>query len=242
MIKKNVEEFNKDVLENQGFIYTTNLKFSSIVSNKRISDEVKLKIAPGTKTIFDAGCGDGTYTQEIKNNFPDAHVLAADPSNEGIRIAQGKYQGIDFFILDLENNKAFDRFQNIIDVTVIRGVLHHMNNPVNGIQNISRITKKIIIVEPNGNNPILKVIEKTSKYHIEHEEQSFSTKTLKKWCLDNGFENIKVTYIGLVPFFFPTLFAKIIYFFQPLVEKLPIINKYFCAQIVLTANKLHDKK
>ena len=239
MIKKNVAEFDKDVIENKGFVYTTNLKYSSIVSNKRISDEVRLNIQPDVTTIFDAGCGDGTYTQGIKINFPQARIFAADPSNEAIKIAKTNYPQIDFFVMDIEDEKAFSEFKNIFDVTVIRGVLHHMNNPVKGIQNISKATKKIIIVEPNGNNPILKLIEKTSKYHIEHEEQSFSSGTLRRWCLDCGFENIKIKYIGLVPFFFPTFLSRIIHFFQPLVEKIPIINRYFCAQIVLTAVKSH---
>lgn len=239
MIKKNVTQFDNDVLENQGFVYTTNLKYSSIVSNRRISDEVKRSIQPYVDTIFDAGCGDGTYTQEIKSSFPQAKILAADPSSEGVRIAQTKYPGIEFFVMDIEDEKAYNVFQAPLDVTVIRGVLHHMNNPVKGIQNISKVTRKLIIVEPNGNNPILKIIERTSKYHIEHEEQSFSSSTLKKWCEDSGFENIRVKYIGLVPFFFPTFLSKVIHLFQPLVEKIPLINKHFCAQIVLTANKPH---
>jgi SAM-dependent methyltransferase len=237
MIKKNVSEFDKDVLKNQGFVYTTNLKYSSIVSNRRISEEVCRNIKPETETIFDAGCGDGTYTSEIKNSFPETRVLAADPSVEGIRIAGTKYPGIDFFVMDIEDEKAFDKFKDKLDVTVIRGVLHHMGNPAKGIQNISKVTKKLIIVEPNGNNPIVKIIEKTSKYHIEHEEQSYSSRTLKRWCEDSGFTNIKITYIGLVPFFFPTLLSKIVHFLQPMVEKIPLINKHFCAQIVLTANK-----
>jgi SAM-dependent methyltransferase len=240
MIKKNVSEFDMDVVKNNGFVYTTNLKFSSIVSNKRISDEVNKHIPQNASVIFDAGCGDGTYTHEIQKAFPNASVIAADPSVEGVKVAQKKYPKIDFFVIDLENEQGFKRFENIVDVTVIRGVLHHMHNPVEGIKNISKITNKLIVVEPNGNNPILKIIEKTSKYHIEHEEQSFSSSTLKKWCAANGFKDIKVNYIGLVPFFFPTFLAKIVYFFQPLVERIPLLNKYFCAQIVLTANRSHD--
>lgn len=240
MIKKNVAEFDLDVVKNNGFVYTTNLKYSSIVSNKRISDEVNKNILKDVSVIFDAGCGDGTYTNEIQKAFPNAKLLAADPSVEGIKVAQKKYPKIDFFVIDLENEEGFKRFEEIVDVTVIRGVLHHMHNPIEGIRNISKITNKLIIVEPNGNNPILKIIEKTSKYHIEHEEQSFSSATLIKWCAENGFTNIKVNYIGLVPFFFPTILAKIVYFFQPLVERIPIMNKYFCAQVVLTANRYHD--
>jgi len=240
VIKKNVSQFDQDVVANKGFVYTTNLRYSSIVSNKRISDEVSKNISQNTEIIFDAGCGDGTYTQEIKNNFPGSKIYAADPSSEGIKIAAARHPGIDFFVMDLEDEEAFKRFPAKLDVTVVRGVLHHMSNPEKGIRNLSKITKKIIIVEPNGNNPLLKIIEKTSKYHIEHEEQSFSSATLKRWCTENGFTNIKIKYIGLVPFFFPTVLAKVIHFFQPLVEKIPLVNKYFCAQIVLTSNQSND--
>ncbi|MEZ4901482.1 MAG: hypothetical protein R2822_06830 [Spirosomataceae bacterium] len=58
-------------------------------------------------------------------------------------------------------------------------------------------------MEPNGNNPILKLIEKTSKYHIEHEEQSFIEFSLKKWIKNAGGKVTNWSYVGYVPFFFP---------------------------------------
>lgn len=34
----------------------------------------------------------------------------------------------------------------------------------------------MLIIEPNGTNPVLKIIGKASKYHREHGERSFQSK------------------------------------------------------------------
>ena len=39
----------------------------------------------------------------------------------------------------------------------------------------------MFVIEPNGYNPVLKVLEKVSRYHIEHEERSFFPATLHAW-------------------------------------------------------------
>jgi hypothetical protein len=93
------------------------------------------------------------------------------------------------------------------------------------------------IYNPNGNNPILKLIEKLSPYHRRHEERSFSSRTLKKWCKEAGYEVERLNYVGFVPFFFPALPAKIIYFFQPFMEKIYPLKKYFGAQIIILCRK-----
>src|SRR5437773_11981149 len=103
--KKNVEEFNSNVLDNGGYLYTTKAKLSSILSNKRISDEVNKLIGENVKSIIDAGCGDGAYTFEIANNKPTAKIIGFDPAKEAILIAQKKYLNIQFYvgnILDID--------------------------------------------------------------------------------------------------------------------------------------------
>jgi hypothetical protein len=93
----------------------------------------------------------------------------------------------------------------------------------------------LLIIEPNGNNPILKLIEKMSPYHREHEERSFSSRTLARWCREAGCPATSISFIGFVPFFFPTLPAKIIHFFQPFLERVPLLCRFFGAQVVITA-------
>lgn len=99
------------------------------------------------------------------------------------------------------------------------------------------LSDRLLIMEPNGNNPILKIIEKLSPYHRQHEERSFSSRTLKKWCEAAGYEVEQLNYVGFVPFFFPTPLTRIVYFFQPFMEKIYPLKKYFGAQIIIRCRK-----
>lgn len=235
-IKDNVNKFNADVEKNEGYLYTTNAKYSSTVSNKRITDEINKSIKSHIKSIIDVGCGDGTYTCEIKKKHANVEITGIDPSINAINIAKKKFDNIyfsDLNIYDIENLK-----DKQFDLSIFRGVLHHVSDQFTAIKNATLFSNEMLIVEPNGNNFILKYIEKNSKYHIEHEEQSFSSKKLSELCINNGWEIISIKYIGFVPFFFPTFASKIIYFFQPILEKIPIINKFFSAQIVIYCKKI----
>ncbi len=233
--KKNVSVFNEDVRENKGYRYTSNAPFSSVVANLRQTQETVKLIPANAKSLVDIGCGDGTYTIELANARPDLQVAGFDPAAVAIELAKEKRPDIDFQVANLlDANSLPDKKY---DVGVIRGVLHHLTDPPLAIENAARIAHKVIIIEPNGNNPILKVIEKTSKYHIEHEERSFSQKLLTHWCHEKGLKVESLTVIGFVPFFFPTVLAKIIYFFQPFLELFWPLKKFFGAQIVIVASK-----
>jgi ubiquinone/menaquinone biosynthesis C-methylase UbiE len=233
--KKNVSVFNSDVKENKGYRYTNNAPFSSVVANLRQTQETLKLIDKTAKTLVDIGCGDGTYTAEIANARPDLKVSGFDPAAVAIDLAKEKNPNIDFQVANLLDATSMPNQQ--FDIAVIRGVLHHLTDPPLAIENAAKIAKKIIIIEPNGNNPILKVIEKTSKYHIEHEERSFAQSLLKQWCEEKNFKVESLTVIGFVPFFFPTVLAKIIYFFQPFLELFWPLKKYFGAQIVIVATR-----
>jgi SAM-dependent methyltransferase len=232
---KNVGEFNSDVNKNQGYIYTTNAKFSSIVSNRRITQEISNKIDPQNINIIDIGCGDGTYTRELKLLHPEKTFLGFDPAIDAIKLARRKSNNINFYTGNLLDKNTFP--EEVYDLGILRGVIHHIPDPQKGIENSLALADRVILVEPNGNNPILKQIEKKSKYHILHEEQSFTTKQLQDWIINSGGKIIKLEYIGFVPFFFPTPLAKIIYFFQPILEKIYPLKKYFGAQQVIVFEK-----
>jgi hypothetical protein len=120
---------------------------------------------------------------------------------------------------------------------LIRGVLHHLADPQAALVNATFLSDRLIIMEPNGNNPILKVIEKVSPYHREHEEQSFSSRVLRRWCKNAGYEVERLEYVGFIPFFFPAFLTKIIYRVQPFLEKIYPLKKYFGAQIIMLCRK-----
>lgn len=235
--KQNVNQFNSDVHDNQGYLYSTNAPYSARVANQRMSDAVLHAIPHHATRILDLGCGDGVYTAEIAAALPQSYVEGNDPAQEAIDVARQRHHNVVFNvgnILDLTTQPS-----EAFDVAVIRGVIHHLpdDSQTLAIQNARQLCRTLIIVEPNGNNPILKYIEKNSTYHIEHEEQSFDTQTLVNWCHAAGWHDVSVHYIGFVPFFFPELPSRIIHFFQPLLERIPAVNKYFSAQIVVVCRQ-----
>jgi len=232
-VKENVHAFNTDASHNEGYLYTTNAPFSAIVANKRMSDAIIAAIPPESQRILDLGCGDGVYTAEIAHAFPSAHVVGNDPAQIAITAAQRRFAHAHFAVgnvLDMTTQP-----DTHFDVSVLRGVIHHLphNTQMRAIANARSLSKRLVICEPNGNNPILKYIETHSAYHIAHQEQSFTSDTLIAWCRHAGWQTVTVHYIGFVPFFFPELPARLIHFCQPLLERIPFVNKYLSAQIVL---------
>jgi ubiquinone/menaquinone biosynthesis C-methylase UbiE len=236
-LKENVQEFNKNVQENGGFLYTTNAQFSSYVANKRISEEIFKFIKPEYRTLVDIGCGDGVYTNEIKQNFPHLKVYGFDPAAKAVENASKIFPDVEFRAINLLDDNI-QLSEKKFDVGVIRGVLHHLADQQKAIENAFKLADNIIIMEPNGNNPILKIIEKTSQYHIEHEEQSFVEFSLKKWIKNAGGKVTNWSYVGYVPFFFPTGPAKLIYALQPFLEKIPVLKHIFSAQFIIAASKV----
>lgn len=231
--KQNVDRFNQDVSANNGYLYSTNAPYSAVMSNLRINQAIVAAVPADTRRIIDLGCGDGFYTADFAQAFPHAYIEANDPATVAIEMAQAQFPHITFAvanILDLTTQPT-----TMFDVAVIRGVIHHLPDDSQqlAIANARAIANTLVIIEPNGNNPILKLIEKNSAYHIAHEEQSFGSDTIVSWCRAAGWNDVQVDFIGFVPFFFPKLLARVIYFVQPVLERIPIINKYFTAQIVV---------
>ena len=233
--KKNVNQFNQDVLANEGYLYTTNAKFSSMVANLRLTEATLDKLHSGIKMVIDVGAGDGTYTAEIKKAKPEISFWGLDPAAGAIETAQRKYPDIKFVVGNILEKETLP--QQKFDLAVVRGVLHHLSNPKLALANVARLADHAIIIEPNGWNPVLKLIERLSTYHREHEEQSFSLSKLKTWCQEAGYRVTSVDYVGFVPFFFPTLLAKTIYAIQPLLEKIPVIKHLFTACYVIRCEK-----
>lgn len=239
-LKKNVKVFDKDVLANSGYRYTTKATYSAKVANVRLTNiTIDILNSTSQKTLIDVGCGDGIYVHEIKKRFTKLKISAFDPAAQAISLAKKIYPNINFFVGNILDEKL--PLKERYDIAVARGVLHHLDYPELAVKNTAKLADRVIIIEPNGNNPILKIIEKKSKYHIEHEEKSYSIKELKEFCKKTNYRIEKVRYVGFVPFFFPTTPSRVIHFFQPLLERIPIINHYFAAQIVLVIDNPRER-
>jgi SAM-dependent methyltransferase len=231
-LKRNVAKFNHDVRSNDGYMYTSNARLSSVWSNARISRAVFDIIDVRGKCVLDFGCGDGAYSQEFLQRGA-AHVLGVDPATDAVDIAKRRLapgDNIDFRTLDSEGLSGLDERY---DVAVARGVFHHLNDAEAVIGQLCLIADAIVVVEPNGYNPVLKIIEKTSRYHLDHEEKSYPPRLLDRWFKNHGARVDETRFVGQVPFFCPDWLARLLKRCEPLVERVPGLRAIACAQYVM---------
>lgn len=92
-------------------------------------------------------------------------------------------------------------------------------------------------MEPNGANPVLKIIEKTSKYHREHVEHSFRSGKIEKWLSAAGFFIDKILFVNLVPLFCSDRIASVCKFLEPAVEKNSWHSRALLRQTIILAKK-----
>ncbi|MDH7476032.1 MAG: methyltransferase domain-containing protein [Microgenomates group bacterium] len=226
--------FNDDVTKFRRYLYTGQLTFSDYAATKKQSDEIVnfiKKYVRKKKTILDIGCGDGTYTLELFERIKPKKITGFDIAEKAIKIAKKKVdlklrKRIFFTQCDIYNiKKRFKKGE--YDLGIMRGVIHHLDNPQKAIKLISQVIDQIIVLEPNGYSPIMKIIEKVSSYHRQHKEKSYWPPTLNYWFRENGYKVVKQKFCNLVPYFCPDPIARFLKKIEPMVEKIPFFSRFF---------------
>jgi len=233
-LKRNVDAFNRDAAEGQ-YAYTRQERVSSRMSNARMSDAILGATDFAGRTVLDIGCGDGLYTLELARAGA-VQVTGIDPAPNAIALATEKAaaagaHNVTFRVADVDALKGGPRF----DIVVFRGVLHHLRDPASAVHIAGGLCRQMVILEPNGLNPILKVIERVSPYHVEHEEQSYTPRTLKEWIGAAGGHTAKLQIMNLVPMFCPSWAARICKTLEPVVESIPGLRAVACGQFDVLA-------
>ncbi|WP_342220626.1 class I SAM-dependent methyltransferase [Rickettsiella endosymbiont of Miltochrista miniata] len=231
MQEKNIDTFKSDVIANGGYQYSNTKRLSSILSSTRTSKVIHQALGDiKGKKIIDIGCGDGIFTEELLALDPE-FVTGVDPNDAAIAVAKknmAHIKNIEFQVMDVYQIPLIKKY----DIAIVRGVLHHLYQVEKAIEIICNIANEIIVAEPNGYNPVLKILEKVSPYHIAHEEKSYSPRKIDKWFRNNGGLIIESMYVGFVPLFCPDFLAKILNFFEPYFEKTPLLRNFSCGQYV----------
>lgn len=216
-----------------------NESLSSQTANKNLANTILSLYSFQGKKILDMGSGDG-YDTVLFVTAGGKMIVGIEPAENAVKAANirsaslGLNDIMKFYVGNVYTYETVEKF----DCTVLRGVLHHLPNQVKALECARKWANEIVILEPNGFNPILKIIEKVSRYHIEHEEQSFTSWKLKKWLKDAGFKKIKICkFVNLIPLFCPDWIVKILMPIQPIVEKIPLLRELFCGCIILVAEQ-----
>ena len=237
---KGHEPFNYDVDKNGRYVYTgPEARRSAKIANSRQSEILHSFMSEGKfERILDLGCGDGTFTAEFLR-FPGVKIVGMDPADKAIRFASEKYASeprISFTSMPAEKLIRDGQF---FDLVILRGVLHHCEDPKDVINQASRRSNSVLILEPNGLNPIMKIIEKVSPYHRAHSEKSFTKARIRSWLLVNDME-IQGFKLGvLVPYFFPTFLVGFMASLEPKVNKIPLVGRVLFGTQVILASKKH---
>lgn len=233
MVKeKSVSEFNADVDANDGYLYSTSDRLSCVMANRRISDAVIELADLDGKRVLDIGCGDGVYSIELLHAGAQ-EVVGVDAAEKAIECAQKKAEGLQGIRFQTSDIYRLEKPEELYDVVIVRGILHHLYEADKAIEVISRLAREIVILEPNGFNPVLKILEKVSPYHVEHEEKSYAPTRLNRWFERCGGKVIASRYINLVPMFCPDLLARFLKKLEPVVEALPGLRNVCCGQYLL---------
>lgn len=236
--EKNITMFNNDVKKTGKYIYSDFSRYSARVATKRqtyaILNMLKKNFSSHL-TLLDCGCGDGTFTLELLNSRKINYIVGFDIAQNAIYQAKKLLPKKDRKKVLYTSCNMYDVRKKFgkkkFDVAIVRGVLHHLYNPERAIKQLSFLPY-ILVLEPNGYNPILKIIEKISPYHRKHEEKSYFPPTLNRWFQKNGYEIVEQKFVGIVPYFFPTFFALALHFLEPLMESIPLIHVIYAGSNV----------
>ena len=227
--EKSVSEFNADIDANAGYLYSTTKRLSCRIANQRITDAILDIAMIRGKRVIDIGCGDGTYTIELLQAGA-GEVVGVDAAESAVECARGKAKGLNKIFFHTADIYSLGEPEKRYDIAILRGILHHLYEVEKAIRCISNVADEIIVLEPNGYNPALKILEKFSRYHVEHEEKSYSPSKLNQWFESTGGTVVDSRYIGFVPMFCPDFMAKSLKLVEPIVEAIPGVRNICCGQ------------
>lgn len=234
---KSISVFNQDAVQHQGYLYSTNAPLSSQIANKRLSDVTLENVDLRDKTVLDIGCGDGVYTIELFDKVPVKRMLGVDYATRAVEIATAK-SGARPIEYEVQSAYSLPYAAKSFDVAILRGVLHHLDDPVPALKEALRVATIVWVIEPNGYNPGLKFLEKFSRYHIEHQEKSYLPAYLDKEIEKMGGKVLRRKWAGFVPMFCPDWMAKMMKAIEPVVEAVPVLKHLGCAVYIFSASDI----
>lgn len=96
--------------------------------------------------IMDAGCGSGYSTKLILESFNPSKIIAFDYMQEQIALATKRGLPVDFYVGDM---RKIDAPTGSVDAVFIFGVLHHIPNWEDALEEVARTLKKngVLLVE-----------------------------------------------------------------------------------------------
>jgi SAM-dependent methyltransferase len=240
-LERNVDAFNADTATHGGYVYTAVDRWSSRYATEKQTGrliQMLLENFPRSVRIVDIGCGDGAFTMEIADRFQPSSIRGIDPAGNAIDAARARIPSRLSGSVSFEVGSIYDLETRGETIAVARGVLHHLDRPQAAITQLTKQFTSVLALEPNGYNPIMKIIEKTSSYHREHDEKSYWPPTLNQWFTQQGFTVVAQKFFCTVPYFCPTPAAKALSLAESIVESVPVVRQICCGTNLVLYRRL----
>jgi len=165
--------------------------------------------------ILDAGCGDGRFCYELKNE--NVKIIGVDYSKQAISFAKAFNPNIKFFVQDLKNLKLPYKFDYIVLIETLEHFApQEIIKILKNLLNVLKKEGKLILTTPSTNLPL------TKKHYQHFTEESLSD------ILGPYFKITKVVGYSKRGFkrkIFNNLVKMIV--LSPLSFKLKIVRKYY---------------
>jgi cyclopropane fatty-acyl-phospholipid synthase-like methyltransferase len=173
--------------------------------------------------VLDLGCGDGAFANRVlASEF--AAVDGFDLSEAGIKRAaanapgpQVRFRHCDITRLDFSALPAYDG-------AFLIGILHHVKAATPRlIAALRGATTRVVVLEPNGNHLLRRLLELTPSYRAAGED-SFGTRQLRRLFEDAGFRCVVWRRLNLFPNFTPQPLFRILRPLEPAIEATPLLR------------------
>lgn len=150
-----------------------------------------------TKEILEIGCGQGFNTYLLSKNKLNS-VIGIDLSVKDIKIAQQRYPGITFSMMNAEKLKFKD---NSFDYVIALQILEHVDNLDQVLDEIARVLKvkgRLVASIPfyKSEKWLLKV--RPSYFKEIHHVRIFKYNELEKHCQHKGLTLVKKKRVGFL--------------------------------------------
>jgi len=108
--------------------------------------------------IVDAGCGTGTFMNEINHHMINSyHMIGIDISSESVKVAKQKNEAADFIVCDIEAPPLRDK---VADMVIVRNMLHHLSTlkPLDSLIQLLNSNGFMLIDDKIRGNPLQEIL------------------------------------------------------------------------------------
>jgi|SRR5688572_13976199 len=120
----------------------------------KVVAEKAIKLLPKDGTLIEIGCGVGITLEIIKQNRPDAQIIAADIDTHCLQITGSRVA--DARQILIKEDRPFTELGHNFDLIIASHVVEHLKNPYDSIKQFMEMLKPggyLIVAVPNPVRP-----------------------------------------------------------------------------------------